>query len=52
MALLAGKKTYLVCVLAIVYAVSAYLTGNIEFDNAVQLVLAAAGGAALRNGIK
>jgi len=52
MNLLSGKKTYVVCLVAIVYAISAYLTGNIEFDSAVQLILASLGGAALRNGIK
>lgn len=48
---LQGKKTYLVALVAIIYAVSAYFTGHIGFENATQLVLGALGIGALRNGI-
>ena len=52
MSLLSGKKTYFIALLGIIYAVSAYLTGNIGFENAIQLILVALGASALRNAIK
>ena len=48
---LKGYKTYAVAGLAIVYAVSAFATGHITANDAVQIVMAACGGAAMRSAI-
>lgn len=47
-----GYKTYLVAALTVVYAVSGFLTGNLDTDTAVQLFVTGAGLATLRNAIK
>ena len=52
MAFSAGKKTYAVAVLTVVYAVSGYFIGKVETDTAIQLVLGSGLFAALRNAIK
>lgn len=47
-----GKKTYLVAIATILYAVTGLFTGNMDSQTAIQMVLAALGMSALRNGIK
>jgi len=49
---LAGKKTYIVGIGAILTAVGAYLTGNAELADAIQAVITAVLGMTIRNGIK
>lgn len=48
---LQGKKTYLVCVVGVVYALSALATGHMSQQDAIQAVLVALGGASMRHGI-
>ena len=50
--ILDGKKTYILAGVTILYAIFAFLTGNIDGNNAVELIMGALGGAALRNGLK
>lgn len=49
---LAGKKTYIVAVMAILGAVSAHLTGDLAMNDMIQLIVTAVLGATVRNGIK
>jgi uncharacterized membrane-anchored protein YjiN (DUF445 family) len=49
---LAGKKTYIVASVMIVYAVSGWLLGNLEQPEAWRLLMEAAAVAGLRNAIK
>lgn len=49
--MLTGYKTYIVCAVAIIYAVSGFYTGNLDLNTAFQVVLAALGAAGLRHGI-
>lgn len=51
MNLLPGMKTYIVCAIAIIYALSSFLTGHIDANNLVELILAALGAAGLRSGM-
>lgn len=51
MNLISGKKTYIVAVLTIIYAVTAYFTGNMDLNTATQMVLGGAGLGALRAGV-
>lgn len=46
-----GKKTYVLAALAIVYAVAAVALGKLSGNEAVEVIFAALGGAALRHGI-
>jgi len=46
-----GKKTYIVCALAIIYALTGVATGNLEITQAVETILAALGAASLRNAL-
>jgi hypothetical protein len=48
---LAGKKTYIVAAATILYAALGYYTGNLDFNQAVNAALNAAGLAALRAGV-
>jgi len=48
---MSGYKTYIVCVVAIVYAVAGFYTGHLDTNAAMQVVLAALGAAGLRNAI-
>jgi hypothetical protein len=48
---LAGKKTYIVAAATILYAALGYYTGNLDFNQAVNVALNAAGLAALRAGV-
>ena len=50
--LLKGKKTYIICALTIVWAVVGTLLHQIPADEAINLALAALGGAAMRHGIE
>lgn len=47
-----GKKTYAVVAAAIIYAVLGVALGQISVDEAVKIILAALGGAAIRHAIK
>lgn len=49
--MLNGYKTYIVCAVAIIYAVAGLYLGNLDFNSAAQMVLAALGAAGLRRGI-
>lgn len=51
MEFLKGKKTYIISILAVVYAVSGYILGYIELQNAIQLIIGSLGISALRHGI-
>ena len=48
---LKGKKTYLVCVVAILAAVITWASGDAGTLNTVKMILAAIGGITLRAGI-
>ncbi len=48
---MSGSKTYIVCAVAVVYAVSGFFYGAIDANAAVQIVLAALGAAGIRHGI-
>ena len=48
---LAGKKTYIVAGATILYAALGYYTGNLDFNQALNAALNAAGLAALRAGV-
>ncbi len=48
---LKGKKTYIVAVATICYALSGVVAGYIPIDQAVMLILGALGLGALRNGV-
>lgn len=50
--ILAGKKTYIVSVTAIITAITTYLTGDASLADSLQLVVTALLGATIRNGIK
>ena len=49
--MLSGRKAYAVAVLTILYAASAYFTGNMDLSTAIQMILGGAGLGALRAGI-
>lgn len=49
---LAGKKTYVVAFLTILGAIGGHLTGELQLNDAAQLVVTALLGATVRNGIK
>lgn len=48
---LSGKKTYIIAVLTILYAIFGYWQGHMEFDDAMQMILGGAGLGALRAGV-
>ncbi len=48
---LSGKKTYIVAVALVIYAVAGVYTGQLSQDAAIQLVLNGLGLGALRNAI-
>ena len=50
-AMFAGKKTYIAAAVAVITAVAAYLVGDADLMDTVQLVITAVIGATLRNGI-
>lgn len=49
--MLSGYKTYIIAVLGIIYAISGFLTGHVDANTAIQLILGSGGLAALRHGI-
>lgn len=49
--MLNGYKTYIVCLVAIIYGVSGFFTGNLDANAAIQIVLTALTGAGIRHGI-
>lgn len=49
--MLAGYKTYIVAGLAILTAISTYLTGDATMSEAIQLCVTAALGATIRHGV-
>ena len=52
MTYLAGKKTYILAVLALFYAVTGYFTGNLDAETASQALWAALSLGAVRSAIK
>ena len=46
-----GSKTYLVCAVAVLYAITGFFSGHLDANTAIQTVLAALGAAGLRHGI-
>ena len=51
MQILKGRKTYLIVILMIVYAISGLLIGKIDVNSAIQLILSSLAVAGLRIGI-
>lgn len=49
---LAGKKTYVTAIVAILGAVGAYLTGDLSLIEMIQVAVPAVMAACVRNGIK
>jgi len=49
---LAGKKTYILSAITIIYAVSGLILGYIDQASAIQLILGALTAAGIRNAIK
>ena len=49
---LEGKKTYIVAGLAVTYAISGFLTGHIDQQGAIEMILAAVGGMTMRSAIE
>lgn len=47
-----GKKTYFIAAASILYAVLGVATHNLQLQDAIQVVLAALGGAAIRHSIE
>lgn len=48
---LKGKKTYFIVAVSIIYALSALATGHMDVQTAIEMILAALGGASMRNAI-
>ena len=48
--MLNGKKTYIICVLMLIYAISAFALGKIDANQAWQIILEALAIAGLRHG--
>lgn len=51
MNILSGYKTYIVCAVAIAYAIVQWWTGALDLNAMVQMILAALGGIGLRLGV-
>lgn len=49
---LSGKKTYILAALSILGAIAGYLTGDMQLDKAIDLIVTAGLAATVRNGIK
>lgn len=49
--ILAGKKTYVTAVVAIISTVAAYLVGDVQLTDAAQLILTSILGITIRSGI-
>ena len=48
---LQGKKTYLVSIGAVAYALGGWVSGYLDVNTAIQVIMAALGLGALRNGV-
>lgn len=48
---MSGYKTYIVCGIAVIYAVTGFISGNLDGNAAVQVILTALAAAGLRHGI-
>lgn len=48
---MSGSKTYIVCAVAVVYAITGFYSGNLDITSALNVVLAALGAAGLRHAI-
>lgn len=48
---LQGKKTYIIAVLTVIYAILGVILGKFDINTAIGLVLGAGGLAALRNAV-
>ena len=48
---LSGKKSYILAVLGVIYAVSGYILGNLDSKSALEIVWASLSVSALRSGI-
>jgi len=46
-----GRKTYLVCLVSIVYAVAGFYMKTLDLNQMIQMILAALGAAGLRDGV-
>lgn len=46
-----GYKTYIVCAVAVIYAITGFFSGNLDTNAAIQVGLAALGAAGLRHGL-
>ena len=46
-----GRKTYITCTVAIIYAISGFLYGSLDANTVFQIILTALGAAGLRHGI-
>lgn len=49
--LLAGKKAYILATLAVIYAISGYITGNLDSQASLDIVWMALFGSSLRAGV-
>ncbi len=49
--MLSGKKTYIVGIAGIVFAISGYVSGHLDLNSAVGFVLASLAAMGIRNGI-
>lgn len=49
---LKGKKTYLVAIATIIFAITGYYTKSLSADNAITIILGALGLSGLRDAIK
>ena len=49
--LLLGRKTYLISIAMGIYAVAGFLTGNMDGNKAIELLMEASGLSALRAGV-
>ena len=47
----AGRKAYMACTMLLIYAVSGFVTGNLDANQAIQLVMESGIAAAIRHGI-
>jgi len=48
---LSGKKTYVVCLVALVTAIGAYASGDMSLGDLIQAIFVAIGGMTMRSGI-
>lgn len=51
MAALTGWKTYLVCIVGVLYAIVSYWNGSMDFNTMIAFILGAGGIGGLRSGV-